>query len=105
MTAVRIELRTPGKAMLIDAADEPFVMQHRWYFLGHRYAARRERIASNNWRFIFLHRELLSAPAGMEVDHINGDGLDNQRSNIRIATVAQNQWNSRKGRGITGVRG
>lgn len=43
-----------------------------------------------------LHRWLLDAPKGMEVDHINHDTLDNRRENLRIITTAQNQQN-RKG--------
>lgn len=43
-----------------------------------------------------LHRWLVSAPKGMEVDHINHDTLDNRRENLRVITTAQNQQN-RKG--------
>lgn len=42
-----------------------------------------------------LHRVLLEAPDGIEVDHINGDGMDNRRANLRLASRAQNTRNSR----------
>lgn len=44
-------------------------------------------------KLLFLHRVLMVAPDGVEVDHVNGDGLDNRRCNIRLATRAQNAKN------------
>jgi hypothetical protein len=41
-----------------------------------------------------LHRFLLNAPYGIEVDHKNRNGLDNRRCNLRLATKAQNRYNS-----------
>jgi hypothetical protein len=43
-----------------------------------------------------LHRFLLDAPRHMMVDHINGNTLDNRRTNLRLVTPAQNQWNRRR---------
>lgn len=43
-----------------------------------------------------MHRFILDAPSGVEVDHRNGDPLDNRRENLRLATTSQNQMNARK---------
>jgi hypothetical protein len=45
---------------------------------------------------ISIHREIMNAPDGLLVDHKNGDGLDNRRSNLRLATHSQNQCNKLK---------
>lgn len=44
-------------------------------------------------KHIPAHREIIAAPEGSFVDHVNGNGLDNRRSNLRLATRRQNNWN------------
>lgn len=43
-----------------------------------------------------MHRFILDAPHGMEVDHKNGDGLDCRRENMRLATRKQNAFNRKR---------
>ena len=43
--------------------------------------------------FIYLHRSITGCPDGLVVDHINGDTLDNRRSNLRICTRGENARN------------
>lgn len=47
-------------------------------------------------KHISLHRTLMNPPDDMVVDHINGNGLDNRRVNLRICTRAQNNHNKKK---------
>jgi hypothetical protein len=43
---------------------------------------------------VYMHRLIAGATALQVVDHRDGNGLNNRRENLRIATIAQNQWNS-----------
>ena len=98
---------TKGKVALIDDEDAPRILAHKW--TAHRNPKRRREV----WyavRYvgrasIQMHREILNAPDGMEVDHINGDGLDNRKVNLRLATRAQNLRNTHRPKGRAGYRG
>lgn len=90
---------TQGKVAIVDDADYADVSQYEWHInAGTGYAARRDWQAK---RYVLMHRHILAAPQGINVDHINGDKLDNRRSNLRLATTAQNAHNSR---GNTGAQ-
>jgi hypothetical protein len=86
---------TQGQVALVDDEDFDALSSHRW--LAERatrrvwYAAR-GRPRRDGGGLIRMHAVLLVPPAGMVVDHIDGNGLNNQRSNLRSATRAQNVW-------------
>jgi hypothetical protein len=83
---------TRGLVSVIDASDLPIVAGLKWYAHqtnpGIFYAARRTSDA-----MLYLHRLLLDAPDGMDVDHIDGDTLNNRRANLRLASRAENGRN------------
>lgn len=84
----------------VDDTDYDFVRRYTWHVQrGGRnlYAVRVVQLSRPRKLKSFpLHRELIrEIPHGMVVDHINGDGLDNRRCNLRIATLAQNTHNQR----------
>lgn len=54
---------------------------------------------------IGMHRLILSTPSGVQVDHVDGDGLNNRRSNIRICSPSQNHQNLRVSGGTSRFKG
>jgi hypothetical protein len=80
---------TQGKTSLVSDPDYKNLIRERWQFHG-GYAARQP---VRNGKRIYMHREIMKTPKGMECDHINGDKLDNRRENLRNCTQAQNKRN------------
>jgi hypothetical protein len=87
-----IEL-TRGKVAYCDEEDYEFVSKQKWCYLAN---ATGYAVTRFNGKVITMHKYLLNPPKGMDVDHLNGNGLDNRRSNIRICTRMQNRWNIEK---------
>lgn len=93
----QIELRNGGIALVSDE-DYPNISSHKWWGIsvcgGHRYAERHIKVGGK-WTTITMHREIMQTPKGMDTDHINGDSLDNRRTNLRICHRSQNALNRR----------
>lgn len=87
-----------GFEAVIDASDVPLVLNRSWYVQKSQntnYAM--SGVKKNGKRTTeLMHRLIAMPPKDMEVDHIDGDGLNNRRSNLRCATKSQNQRNSRR---------
>ena len=92
---------TRGFSALVDDTDYELVAFRKWHALRYQrkdgselvYACRTE-FPDGKKTLLHMHRVLLSAPPGMEVDHVNGCGIDNRRTNIRLATRSQNGANT-----------
>lgn len=98
---------TQGFVALIDAEDWPLVRGHKWSV-----AIRREKNSERRYAqtfkgrtIVLMHRLITNAPAGRPVDHVDGDGLNNRRVNLRIATTALNGANSIHRNRCSGYRG
>lgn len=108
---VGIPLQPRGKAIrgytIIDATDAEWALQWRWSMDSHGYAVRYESTGERMWRAVYLHRELLGLEFGdpMTGDHIDRDPLNNRRSNLRLATQAQQSHNRPSQRGTSMHRG
>jgi hypothetical protein len=101
MGSVRIPLHSrkhPDLFAIVDEEDYERVSQHRWgvekgkntfYALSRR----KYETAGQNLR---MHRLVVECPPDMLIDHRNGNGLDNQKQNLRICTNTQNMQNQRK---------
>ncbi len=77
---------------LIDEQDAQLA-GFRWHLGGGGYARRLEK-----GKWTFMHRVIMQAPAGVEVDHINRNRLDNRRCNLRLADRAGNARNCKRNR-------
>jgi hypothetical protein len=93
-----------GFVAQVDDEDFEYLNQFKWYVYidrVYRYALRRD---NKSRKRIKMHRVILNASDNILVDHIDHNGLNNQRNNIRLCTNTQNQWNM-KGRrnGFKGV--
>jgi hypothetical protein len=98
---------TEGKYTLVDEADYYRLNNFYWIAKPNGKSFTAARFMGNYWsgsKIIYLHREIMNPPAGVLVDHKNGDALDNRRDNLRLATYAQNAYNKKKTRAKTSSR-
>lgn len=103
MTHVEIPLGRTGMVALVDVADAERVQAFKWHAHCSNksaptpkwYAVRRVKVNGRKHK-IRLHRWLMNAPDGIEVDHQNGDSLDCRRENLRFADEFEQAANRSK---------
>jgi HNH endonuclease/AP2 domain len=86
---------------IIDIADYPIVSRYRWALLRttekNYYVATSLMVPGGGRKYVKLHRLLMSvSDPDTKVDHVDGDGLNCRRRNLRLATTQQNSCNRRK---------
>lgn len=98
-----IPLRNRAKEVvgiaLVSDDDYEEVSKKSWCVVtpypGYRYAYSSMKKGGKK-TLIAMHRFIMQPSNGNVVDHINGDGLDNRRENLRVCSLAQNSWNQKK---------
>jgi hypothetical protein len=100
----KIEL-TQGLVAIVDEDVFGELDQYNWCAMRTRnawYALRREWPSKKS---VLMHRVIMNAPTGQRVDHINENGLDNRKCNLRFATHSQNIVHSSRVTGASRFKG
>ncbi len=99
---------TNGHKVLFSDEDTSIALANTWTMTTDGYAKRfyEKNIAGKRVRWVkYFHREVMGAEDGQIVDHINGNKLDNRKSNLRIASKSLNALNTKKYKGSIPHRG
>lgn len=99
-----IEL-TQGKKALVDKELVDFLNMYSWQF-NNGYAKMTRRVSGTKKKYtVYMHRVIMPCPSDLEIDHMNGDKLDNRLENLRVVTRKQNSRNSVSNRGASKYKG
>jgi hypothetical protein len=90
-----------GRLAKVDDDDYPIVCQYKWWIQDHKtrfYARTNGPTIRGRRRGLLMHRLIfgLRFKDGKQIDHVNSDGLDNRRCNLRLCTNQENQFNRRR---------
>ena len=94
---VKFEL-TQGKVVMVDTELYHLLTDYSWHAVStkrmSRWYAKTDICVDGKFRGLPMHRLIINAPRDVSVDHVNGNGLDNRLSNLRLCTNQQNICNS-----------
>jgi len=99
---------TQGKFSMVDDEDYDELNKFKWYAHGDSnvlYAKRHAVDKYNRKRIIGMHEQIMGYVSGLVCDHIDGNGLNNQRNNLRHVTHHQNTMNAQSKRGRSNYKG
>lgn len=97
-----VPVKNAGHAK-VDPEDFDRASQRRWYAVKRGRKALILYAESAAHPQVLMHRFIVDCPTGFVVDHINGDGLDNRRSNLRVCSQRDNSRNRGAVNGYCGV--
>ena len=94
---------TQGKFAIVDDADYQELSRFKWFALkkGTRFYA----VRNCKCKTVYMHRQLVQCQKGKEIDHINLNGLDNRRCNLRMCSRSQNMENGKTRGGSSKYKG
>jgi hypothetical protein len=87
---------TQGQIAVFDDEDAEILCGYKWYANKNRntyYARTPIYVCAGKCEYLYMHRLLMCPGNGLVVDHINGDGLDNRRQNMRVCRPEENSRN------------
>jgi hypothetical protein len=92
---------TQNKTAFFDDCDFPLISAYKWFAhrIGNKYYAE-TKIQKKN---VYMHKLILDAPNGFVTDHIDGNGLNNSRANLRLVSYQQNAINRNKRQGTSSL--
>lgn len=97
-----------GIVALVDDGDYEYLNQFKWHSIRKKEYTRY--VIRHLWRngkrtTTTMHQDILNPPFGMVSDHINGNGLDNQRGNLRVCMASNNCMNRKPQNGSSSYKG
>lgn len=85
-----------GRVATVDDEDFERLAVYSWHLgAGGYYPARWDGRVNGKRKVVLMHHDILKAPSGFQTDHINGNGFDNRKANLRVCSVSQNMQNRR----------
>lgn len=99
-----------GFSVMVDDEDYEYLAQWKWSKGEYAYRSTNRADLREKRTTVLMHRIIVErmtgapVPKGMQIDHINGNRLDNRRRNLRFATCRQNQHNKVKQKQPTSSR-
>ena len=91
---------TKGKFAIVDTEDYQPLRRHKWYARKSPHTFYAVRSLTNGKKKprknMYMHHLVIDIPKGFFADHINHNGLDNRKANLRLATRTQNIWHRKK---------